>query len=121
MRLTPRPHEFESAPPRRSDRSDRPSGFQPAAPSLSHPTLMRALGAARDDQAAAARGFDPSGTFMRSVRRAGFDREEVAMTIGSGRRTRRWDGCVIIRDRFLGIEVEMDPSGTIGIGVRRVG
>jgi len=82
---------------------------------------MRALGAARDDQAAAARGFDPSGTFMRSVRRAGFDREEVAMTIGSGRRTRRWDGCVIIRDRFLGIEVEMDPSGTIGIGVRRVG
>lgn len=120
MRLTPRPHDLDSTDSQRAGAS-RPQAAGRAEAPISHPTLLRALGAARGDQVGRDQRFNPSASFMRSVRRAGFDRQEVAMTIGSGRRSRRWDGCVIVRDRFLGIEVELDPTGTIGIGVRRVG
>ncbi len=86
-----------------------------------HPTLHRALNAHLGDRPGVSASFSPSPAFMRAVRRVGVDRTEVAMTIGQGARSRRWDGCVLVRDRFLGIEVELDPSGTIGIDVRRVG
>ena len=86
-----------------------------------HPVLDRALDAHLGDQMPVSNRFEASSGFMRAVRRVGLDRSEVAMTIGKGVRSRRWDGCVLVRDRFLGIEVELDPTGTIGIDVRRVG
>ena len=64
--------------------------------------------------------FDPSASFLRDVRRVGLDAVELSQVIAQGSRTRRWDGCLILQDRFLGIEVELDPSGTIGISARRI-
>jgi hypothetical protein len=64
--------------------------------------------------------FDPSAAFLRDVRRVGLDSVELSQVISQGTRARRWDGCLILQDRFLGIEVELDPSGTIGISARRI-
>lgn len=65
--------------------------------------------------------FDPSASFLRDVRRVGLDLVELTQVIAHGSCTRRWDGCLLLQDRFLGIEVELDPSGTIGISARRIG
>lgn len=64
--------------------------------------------------------FDPSASFLREVRKAGFEESELTQVITQGTRSRRWDGCVLLQDRFLGIELELDPSGTIGISARRI-
>ena len=64
--------------------------------------------------------FDPSPSFLRDVRRVGLDSMELTQVIAHGSCARRWDGCLLLQDRFLGIEVELDPSGTIGISARRI-
>ena len=64
--------------------------------------------------------FDPSPSFLRDVRRVGLDSIELTQVIAHGSCSRRWDGCLLLQDRFLGIEVELDPSGTIGISARRI-
>lgn len=64
--------------------------------------------------------FDPSASFLRDVRRVGLDSVELSQVIAQGTRRRRWDGCLVLQDRFLGIEIELDPSGTIGISARRI-
>ena len=51
----------------------------------------------------------------------GVSEADVRAALGSGRRERRWDGCLIVRDWFLGLEVQLDPSGQFGMGLRRVG
>ena len=115
MRLT------DSNPKPSPVRKPRLSRIGTDAALCEHPTLRRALTAHVDDQIGGIHGFSASPGFMRSVRRDGIDRSEIAMTIGKGVRSMRWDGRVLVRDRFLGIELELDPSGTIGIDVRRVG
>ena len=51
----------------------------------------------------------------------GVTEADVKAALGSGRRERRWDGCLIVRDWFLGLEVQLDPTGQYGMHVRRVG
>ena len=84
------------------------------------PTNVDSTRSSRLGASATTRHLDPSQTFLRDVRRVGLDHGELAQVIANGVRTRRWDGCVLLRDRFLGIEVELDPSGTIGISARRI-
>lgn len=85
-----------------------------------HATLSRALDAHQGDRTAQSARFDPSATFLSEMRSAGVDRKEVQRALATGERRRRWDGCLVVLDRFLGLELELDPSGTIGIGARRV-
>ena len=84
-----------------------------------HPTLSRALDAHRGDCTVQSARLEPSANFLDEMRRAGVDRAEVQGALTNGERTRQWDGCVLVRDRFLGVELELDPTGKIGIRARR--
>ena len=58
--------------------------------------------------------------FLGEARRAGVSELDLRATLGSGKRHRRWDGCVLVSDRFLGVEVQLDPTERFGMAVRRV-
>lgn len=62
-----------------------------------------------------------STAFMGEARRAGVSEHDLRSTLGSGSRRRQWDGCVLVRDWFLGVELELDPTQRFGIAVRQVG
>ena len=101
-----------------------------------HPVLIRALEAHRGDQLGSRSstpviGSDPCATgtrtrllrystsFLGEARREGVTASEVRAALGSGVRTRSWDGCLVVQDWFQGVELTLDPSGRFGLGVRR--
>ena len=95
-----------------------------------HPVLKRALEAHRGDQSTLGRSITPSmgvrtpplrysEAFLGEARREGVTASEVRAALGSGRRTRSWDGCLLVQDWFQGVELTLDPSGRFGLGVRR--
>ena len=97
-----------------------------------HPVVSRAREAYRNDQigisspgkdqATCCRGRITYSTgLIGDARAQGVSEADVRAVLGSGRRERRWDGCLIVRDWFLGLEVQLDPSGQYGMGLRRVG
>ena len=96
-----------------------------------HPVVSRAREAYRDDQLGVSRARHDQATPCRGqitystgligdARAQGVSEADVLATLGSGRRERRWDGCLIVRDWFLGLEVQLDPTGQYGMGLRRV-
>ena len=123
-----------------SDTTPHRSTKQPTAPEAGddrHPVLKRALEAHRGDQAShrtfvQARGVDGDTTgartrllrysegFLGEARRHGVTASEVRSALGSGVRTRSWDGCLLVQDWFQGVELTLDPSGRFGLGVRRI-
>lgn len=122
-----------------SDTSPRPSAVPLPAPEAGdhgHPVLDRALEAHRGDQRTFAAPLHASGVssdtsgarirllrysegFLGDARRAGVTASEVRSALGSGVRTRSWDGCLLVQDWFQGVELTLDPSGRFGLGVRR--
>lgn len=97
-----------------------------------HPVVSRAREAYRNDQigvsapkrdqATSTRGRITYSTgLIGDARAQGVSEADVLAVLGSGRRERRWDGCLIVRDWFLGLEVQLDPSGQHGMRLRRVG
>jgi hypothetical protein len=97
-----------------------------------HPVVSRAREAYRNDQAGRALvDLDQVGSRRHQITYStgligdahaqGVSEADVRAALGSGRRERRWDGCLIVRDWFLGLEVQLDPSGQFGMGLRRVG
>ena len=97
-----------------------------------HPVVSRAREAyrndqigvcsAKNDQATCSRGRITYSTgLIGDARAQGVSEADVLAVLGSGRRERRWDGCLIVRDWFLGLEVQLDPSGQYGMSLRRVG
>jgi hypothetical protein len=97
-----------------------------------HPVVFRAREAYRNDQAGLAvvdldqvtscrRQITYSTGLIGDAHAQGVSEADVRAALGSGRRERRWDGCLIVRDWFLGLEVQLDPSGQFGMGLRRVG
>lgn len=51
---------------------------------------------------------------------AGLNAHEVDELMRTGVRSWRWDGCLVIEDRFLGAQLQFDPSGEIPIAARRI-
>jgi len=97
-----------------------------------HPVVSRAREAYRNDQAGLAlvdldqvsscrHQITYSTGLIGDAHAQGVSEADVRAALGSGRRERRWDGCLIVRDWFLGLEVQLDPSGQFGMGLRRVG
>lgn len=97
-----------------------------------HPIVFRAREAYRNDQAGlSVAKLDQATSCRRQITYSkgligdahahGVSEADVRAALGSGRRERRWDGCLIVRDWFLGLEVQLDPTGQFGMGVRRVG
>ena len=103
---------YHGVPTERSS-SNRSSGR------AAHPTLERSLQAHGGGRPMPGR-FNPSDAFAGEMERAGVDPEEVRQVLAKGKRTRQWDGCLLVRDRFLGVELELDPSGTFAMRARRV-
>tara|TARA_B100001059_G_scaffold3823_1_gene3133 strand:+ start:769 stop:1224 length:456 start_codon:yes stop_codon:yes gene_type:complete len=97
-----------------------------------HPVVSRAREAYRNDQIGVSPSMGDQATSCRGritystgligdARAQGVSEADVLAVLGSGRRERRWDGCLIVRDWFLGLEVQLDPSGQHGMRLRRVG
>ena len=101
-----------------------------------HPVLQRALEAHRGDELAHRRSSPSSRlapgsggartrlvrystSFLGEARRAGVTALEVRAALGSGVRTRSWDGCLLVQDWFQGVGLKLDPSGRYGLGVWR--
>ena len=51
---------------------------------------------------------------------AGLNAHEVDELMRTGVRSWRWDGCLVIEDRFLGAQLQFDPSGEIPMAARRI-
>lgn len=115
-------------------RLNRPSQLSHSGRDCRHPVVTRALEAHHDDLKAHARGagavsletgpppnFQWSTAFLGEARRAGVSEHDLRSTLGSGLRRRRWDGCVLVLDWFLGVEIKLDPTERFGIAIRRVG
>ena len=96
-----------------------------------HPVVSRAREAYRNDQIGVSTSKKDQATCFRGritystgligdARAQGVSEADVLAVLGSGRRERRWDGCLIVRDWFLGLEVQLDPSGQYGMRLRRV-
>ena len=97
-----------------------------------HPVVSRAREAYRNDELGGAIALDSQDSDHRGsitystgligdARAQGVSEADVLAALGSGRRERRWDGCLIVRDWFLGLEVQLDPTGQFGMALRRVG
>ena len=97
-----------------------------------HPVVARAREAYRNDELGGAIALDDQDSAHRGsitystgligdARAQGVSEADVLAALGSGRRERRWDGCLIVRDWFLGLEVQLDPTGQFGMSLRRVG
>lgn len=108
--------------------------FQPSETTADRiPSVFRALEAYKGDGSAPGLSADPmvldaapaptfhcSSAFLSDARRVGVNEESLLAAIGSGSRKRQWDGCVLVRDCFIGVELRLDPTERFGIAIRRV-
>lgn len=119
MRLTDNNHELTSQALERRELE-------------THPVVVRAREAYKNDLIGASlsesepvalcrRQITYSTGLIGDAHEQGISEADVRAALGSGRRERRWDGCLIVRDWFLGLEVQLDPSGQFGMSLRRVG